>query len=529
MTLWETVKKRSAPWLLALVFLVAAGRVLLLQGQRAAPDKTIIRIAHYQMESGVRDAVDAVARRYQELHPDVQIEQIVIGERGYVSWATTRLLGGTAPDIMMVPDERLYQRYFLPLTEEIEKPNPYNRGTPLEGMAWKDTYYDNMAGGYVETLKEFYDVSSSAHTLRLFYNEALFKKATGLDKPPADFRGFIAACEKIKKYDDGRIVPIAGAGKYNAKPLWERFEIGVGSTLAVETDTNSNGLVSNAESATAFVSGAVDFHDPRLAAMFAGREAYNRQFQPGFFAADRMDAAFLFLQQRATMIASGSWDAGSYKQQADFPIGICDFPLPSKDDPEFGKFVEGPAVEDLTGRFRFAINRYSPHPDVALDFLKFFSSQEMNALFNNMALWIPIIRGNRPDPSVAAFWPNLNGVRPGINLAAGALNLQKFEELINLHAAGQLSFDDFVTRYAETYLANAETDLLVDQARKDRLTLLQNEFTKTAEREIVPPGSPAPRSLLILDSQIGQRYDTLENESRFRRARDHSPLPHRTP
>ena len=27
----------------------------------------------------------------------------------------------------------------------------------------------------------------------------------------------------------------------------------------------------------------------------------------------------------------------SFHSQVDFPMGICDFPYPTKDDPEFGK------------------------------------------------------------------------------------------------------------------------------------------------------------------------------------------------
>ncbi|AWI08154.1 ABC transporter substrate-binding protein [Ereboglobus luteus] len=424
------LKGKTGLVVLVIVCALALARVLVLQSRvsEISGVKTI-RIAHWQMEAGVRDALDLVAREYEKIHPDVRIQQIVIGERGYGSWITTRLIGGTAPDLvamgsmdrrMMIP---LLQRYFIPLSEEITKPNPYNRGTPLEGVPWKLTFYDNMEGGaasgassggcYIPELMDYYRIPSSAFTLRLFYNKNLLREATGLDAPPSDFRGFLAACEKIKEYGKSKgvwLYPIAGtASKYNTKILWGRFDQAVGSTLINVTDVNRDSDLSPEESVIALAGGAVDFRDPRIRAMMRGREYYRAQFQPAFFAADRMDAAFLFLQQKALMIASGSWDAGSYVQQADFEIGVCDFPLPSADDPEFGEFVEGPAAEELQGEFSFSVNATTPHRAEALDFLRFLSSQKMNAALNKRANWIPMVRGNYPGEFIASFLPHPEG------------------------------------------------------------------------------------------------------------------------
>lgn len=537
---------RVGPLLLIAAFAVALGRVLTLEGGVRDPGKIVLRIAHFQMETGVREAVDLVAREYEKLHPGVEIQQIVIGERGYGSWVTTRLVGGTAPDLvamggmdrsLIVP---LLQRYFLPLSSEIAKPNPYNRGTPLEGVPWKNTFYDDMESGasgagssggcFIPELMDYYRIPSSAFTLRLFYNKELLREATGLEAPPAGFQEFIAACEQIKDYGARRarhLYPIAGtAARFNTRILWSRFEQAVNSTFLPVSDANRDSDLNSEESIIALVGGAVDFRDPRVEAMFKGRACYNRQFQPGFYAADRMDAAFLFLQGRAVMIPSGSWDAGSYAQQAGFEIGVCDFPLPAAGDPEFGRFVEGPAAEELQGAFSFSVNRTRPHTDVALDFMRFLTSRKMNALLNERAQWIPMVRGNRPIPFVAPFWPHLDGVKEGIKLDVGGLNGMRYEGLVNLHAAGRLTFEQFIDAYTATFVANADEWMQVDRPRDNQLAANQDEFAKNAERVLGRlTGRNEERALLVLDGQLARRNDTIEYTQRYEAARARSPLP----
>ena len=38
--------------------------------------------------------------------------------------------------------EHLYNQYFTPLSPYVGNPNPFNVGSPLEGVPWKDTFVD---------------------------------------------------------------------------------------------------------------------------------------------------------------------------------------------------------------------------------------------------------------------------------------------------------------------------------------------------------------------------------------------------
>ncbi len=526
---------RFAIVVLVVAFGAALAHVLSLGRAGATGNRKVIRMVHWQLETGIGEAIEEVATEYSKLHPDVVIQQIPISERGYGSWVTTRLIGGTAPEIIemgMIPGVQFGQlllRYFEPLSEEILKPNPYNAGTPLAGVPWKDTYYDGMQGGFIPELLEYYGVPASGFTIRLFYNKTKLRELTGLDRPPGDFREFLRTCELIK--EKGRaagqtLVPIAGAGRYNTKLMFGRLDTVLSATFHNTVDTNLDGEVSDEERAAALVGGMVDFRDPRLAATFRARELLIPQFQPSFAQADRMDAAFLFIQQKALMIASGSWDAASYARQADFEIGICDFAMPSSSDPEFGKFIVGREAEDLSGSFSFGLNRRSAHPGVALDFLKFMSSKPMNDLLNRRIQWIPMIRGNLPAPFIEPFWPRFRGVRRGMSLSVGPRNDIAYEELMNLHACGRLDYEGYLARFLPLFTRNTDEYFRMDRARDHQLSFNQDEIRLAYERSVERLGTPpSSRARALAEGLLSRRFSSFESLRRYENARGHTKLP----
>ncbi len=76
-------RKRSV--LVALGLLGAAyafSLVHVFRGGRPAPaggkPPGVIRFVHWQLESGMREAFDQMARRYMALHPDVRVEQFAV-------------------------------------------------------------------------------------------------------------------------------------------------------------------------------------------------------------------------------------------------------------------------------------------------------------------------------------------------------------------------------------------------------------------------------------------------------------------
>ena len=142
-----------------------------------------IYFAHWQIERGPPDGINAAIRRYEELNPRVHVVQLQIpGATIYPQWMRSNLAGETGPDLMewgaWLPGQKdIPARYFAPLTAELAKPNPYNVGTSQEKIPWQDTFHDKLLAPKRDSPDpgQIYGVNITESTLRLFCNVELMK------------------------------------------------------------------------------------------------------------------------------------------------------------------------------------------------------------------------------------------------------------------------------------------------------------------------------------------------------------------
>jgi raffinose/stachyose/melibiose transport system substrate-binding protein len=414
--------------LLAVCFAVSLGRIAIshfASSSGSEGGKITIRLAHWQLEDGARKAFDRVAAEYEKLHPDVKIMQIPIPDRIYTNWLITQLVGGTAPDLIQIGtggainEERL-ARYFYPLSERIETPNPYNKGTELEQVALRDTFLDGMEGGHNGSLLEYYSVPLSGFTLRMFYNLDLLKQVTGRENLPRTYAELLELCRQIQAYaarTGKSIIPIAGS-KYNA-PLLNRALFSSQSGHLID-ELKPPGLrefyVYMPFLERRFLEGAWDLKSPQVQSGLELVGEISRYMQPGFTQLGRDDAMFYFVQGNAVMICSGTWDATSIRSQAMFPVGVSTIPFPLPGDAQYGKFSHGRPPESGTTAVSIGLFRGSRHPEVAWDFLLFLSSQRMNQLWADTSEWIPAVLGVKTSAANRDFQPLLEGNLAGFDL-----------------------------------------------------------------------------------------------------------------
>ncbi|MEK7475285.1 MAG: extracellular solute-binding protein [Candidatus Coatesbacteria bacterium] len=459
------------------VFVIAAAfvwacAVIVLHRTAEAPEGTIvIRVGHWQLETSVREAFDTLARDYQKLHPNVRIVQDAIPETTYGQWVTTNLMGGTAPDLMEIgigvtePLWISYQRrYFHPLTQYTARPNPYNRGTPLENTPLRQTFADGMRSAYIEALQEYMKINLSQFGVRIFYNKGLLKKLTGLDEAPRDYHGFLAACEEIKKHTNAEgkhFVPIACSGYHFW--MWEMMMADqVTYPALARADFNRDGYVGNDENWVAFKSGRLSFDFPAYRARFRMIRQISDEFQVGYTGLTRDDAVLLFAQQKAVFMPTGTWDSRSLQEQAkgSFEVGLMEFPRPTDQDPEYGEFIKGPLYEVPWVGFPFGIVRTSKHPDVALDFLLFLASQPNNEKFNRIIGWIPSVVGCTMDPLLEAFKPKLEGVYGAMNFGLGGETWVRWSQDYSLFQVNQIDYDELAKRFGPFYIEKGLKDFM---------------------------------------------------------------------
>ncbi|MBQ7253001.1 MAG: carbohydrate ABC transporter substrate-binding protein [Kiritimatiellae bacterium] len=475
------------------VFVWSAASIALYRSQEAGENEIVIRLGHWQLEASVREGIDEMAKEYSELHarlhpgaPKITIKQDAIPEGTYGQWVGTQLMGGTAPDILQVgaqlPDNiwlSYYNRYFQPISRYAQAPNPYNATNELAQVPLRQTFKDGMKTAYVTEMQEYMSFPLSLFGVRIFYNKNLLKQLTGLDEAPLDYREFLAACEKIKSQvnpaNGQAYIPIAGSAYHFAH--WDSMMFSPVTYGCIRRgDLNRDAFVGNDETYVAFKTGALDFHYPPLACWLKMVREVTDEFQTGYTGLGRDEAVFLFAQQRAVFMTTGTWDARSLQEQAkgQFEVGIMDFPLPSADDPVYGKVVEGRIYESPGAGFRFAVTRSSQHFEEALDFLMFLSGKEGNEKLNKIIGWIPAIKGTEIDPLLKAFDPHLEGIYGAVSFTLGGNTSITWGQQYDLYKVNQVSFEDFAKNFTEYYIKNGRKDF-IEQQKDWRRGMQRNE------------------------------------------------------
>jgi len=517
---WNSLKRYPALLLLIAVYIISCGVVASnwwrgtghgAAGQR----KKVLRMAHWQLEPGIRQGIDELIKDYEELHPDVEVRQILIPEEGYFQWVNTQLTGDTAPEMIecglggsSVLWQKFYARYFLPLDEHVGKPNPYNAGTPLEQTPWRDTYFDGMEGGYEETLQSYFRVPLSAFTVRLYYNEDMLRKHRGDEGFPETYEDWIEVCKRLR---DAGITPIAGS-EYSVVRFFRSYQAAMTANYLDTIDANYDGNMGLLESAAAMYSGRVDMMEPAIRANFEVIRELADYFPRGFMGMDRDEATFLFLQGHTAMIITGSWDFQKLSTQAQFDVGIAPIPMPSKSHPRYGPYVAGPATEaNSKSGFPFGIPKVAKHKQEALDFLQFLSSARSNKRLNDLMEWLPVIKAgpeSPPEPlaELKPFAPRIEGYATAIEYKAPGVE-QKFDQKLPLYLEGQVpTYEAFVEQFMSEF-RRLLPEGVTQTARNGRSTMDQQLCLVAVRRAALSglPGAAAPlRMARVREGEAGR-------------------------
>ncbi|MCS7009185.1 MAG: extracellular solute-binding protein, partial [Chthoniobacterales bacterium] len=368
-------------------------------------------------------AFEAVAREYERRNPGVQIVQIPIPEKIFRQWLTARLLGGDSPDIVEIglgTTPEVLARYFVPLGEIAGRPNPYNVGTELEGVAFKDTFFDRMLGGFNPLLSEYYAVPLSAFTNRLMVNLDLLERVTGRRELPEKFEVFLEVCERLRRegvVDGERILPIVLSRSYAVNFMLWLF--GSQTQRYLREIYPPGYMQAHAWLTTLlYARGKWSLEAEPVSRGMELMQRIGRVYPTGFLQLTREDATFQFLQRRALFLATGSWDAASLREQAGFAIGVMDLPFPEAGEGRFGEYALGQLSEaGLIGGLSLGVTRGSRNPKVAVDFLQFAASRFGNQVFAERSKMLPSVRGVKADPLVEGFEMRPEGYTQGFFLA----------------------------------------------------------------------------------------------------------------
>jgi raffinose/stachyose/melibiose transport system substrate-binding protein len=480
--------------LLAGAFAWSAGQVALRTARKADQGAVTVRIAHWQLESGMREAFDEVAREYARLHPGVRVINLAVPGRVYGLYVRTRLTGGDPPDLLQLGDsgsaeaDEQLSRHFVPLTPWIEQPNPCNAGTPLDGVPWRDTFLDGLANApELDRLLEHYGVPCAAVTVRMQYNRPLYRRIMGHERPPRTYAEFAAVCEATETFarrEGLPLAPVAGS-RFNANVLMERLFRSQTQRLALDLDPLGT-LRGPPHAGLPLLEGRLTMDDPAVVSGYTLMRDVGRRMPDGFMQFDRDEAIFQFGQGRALMIATGSWDFRGILSQSPFEVGVFPMPLPDANDERFGRFTLGPAAEAgqvLATTFHLARN--SRHPEHALGFLQFLTSQRGNQMFVNRSKWLPAIVGVAPPEEVRDFAPVEEGYSDGFQFAPVMWGSGEMYRVHSKHLHRLLdregSVEAFLTALRDEWPAAVRADV-ERSAHGTRTSLARNDILLLANR-----------------------------------------------
>lgn len=513
--------------LLVVTVVICLIQVMRVQGELEPKDKITIRIAFWQLEAGYREAMQQMIDEYQKVRPDVRVIMMPVTEKVYAQWLNVHLIAGDAPDLCemgmatLTNNDQYKVRYFTPLGEYVDEPNPYNKGTRLEGMPWRETFVDGMRGMFTESLQEYYAVPTSFFGTGLYYNKELLEDAVkrgnlNVPVPPQTFGDVIAVSAVLKAMGDiaapvagkmtndelryvlqirgiavqgghndlvnavvksntgRRIAPLVSCYRVNEGGyLNEQYNVAFFAPLEEQLDLNLDGLISQDETYIGYLKGINRFDSPRVRTFMKTFKKLTEQFAEGFNAMDRQTATFKFVQGEAAMIITGSWDARSLTQSVasnprPFTVGAMRYPVPGPDDTvevdgkpqRLGEFVAGRMNNaGATGGAGYGIYKLSRHKEEALDFLKFVTSVKNNERFNRVSDWCPITIGAEPTELTKPFMPNPEGYTSRLQWDFSGDIKGVYEGQLSGFLSGEVSLDAFIQTMDSTLKSNIGGDV----------------------------------------------------------------------
>jgi ABC-type sugar transport system, periplasmic component len=439
-------------------------------------EPVVIRFAHVTIHPGIIRAYDDAIRDYEKLNPGVRVVQMPVPIRMWSAWLRTQMVGGNAPDLADMdrgqPDEFL-ARYFLPLDEWVEQPNPYNVGTELEGRRWRETFINDLRSGraYRVNLQQVYGIPFTIQTVRLFANANLLREITGSTKVPENYAELIALCHEIEAYSErtGRtILPFAGSVNHTHHYLNRLFGSQTQRLMnepAVNVHRSFVPIVPEVYMTAylAYLRGSWSWRDPAVASGLTMMREIAGYTTTGFLQLQRDDSLFQFAQGRALFLPTGSWDADTILAGVPFPMAILPVPLPTTDDGVRGSLTLGP-ISDLseTPGNAVGVARSSRHPEIAVDFLRYLTSQPVSRRVMQDSNRLSSILGVAPPESIAGFAPRLHGFplgfHPGLT-PEGSEAERVYRSLLHRLVSRGGSVEDFTDAIERVFPAAIMADL----------------------------------------------------------------------
>jgi ABC-type glycerol-3-phosphate transport system substrate-binding protein len=428
---------------------------------------TIFFATHMGEHPGWVPAFQAIARRYEAMHPGWKVRLHYQPLDGYQVWAETQFISGKGPDILDFGGADAFRfgarmGLLVPLTEQLYSENPY-----APGKRWKDTFYPIVWKNSEDPIYgELWWVPFNFFAVRIFYNKDLFARA-GIQEPPRTWREFMVAQQKLL---DAGIVPYLMPNSSNTPHKYVYTCMEFLSDMLYQDRVQDvdkvyrDGQVDGIESNISIYNGKTRLNDPQMLAVVRLLKDWSRYWVRGYNGLDRQQAKMLFANGIGAMYMDGSWETEGLAESVDFQWGV--FPMPTLTK-ETTPFADGPR-NDNNYNLSFSIGKVAErrgHLAQVVDFLQYLTGPEAADTLSHYVTFISTLEDYPIPEKLQAFAPatghpwsyNPWAVSPqSASMEAGDILFS----LLQGYFAGSISERELTERYGVAYHA-----LTIDELR----------------------------------------------------------------
>ncbi|MFD1888005.1 ABC transporter substrate-binding protein [Paenibacillus wenxiniae] len=341
------MKTITAKWamLLAAVLLVSGVLAACGGSNQAADGKVTISFLHWRGED--TQAFQQIIAAFEKQNPNIKVDMQTLTSDQYQTTAQAKLTDGSVGDVFAsFPGAQFAALSKAGLFTDLSN----------------ESFVKNYNASLIDAGKQ--DGKQLALPYQLVYNQPIYNKAIFAKynlTPPKDWDGFLKMCQTLK---DNGIIPIAFAGG----------DIGPGQLM--------NSMVMNNEPSedifTKVEAGQAKLTDEFWVKTLSQFKELNDKgfFQPNSLGTKDAAAGALFIQGKAAMLASGSYQlTQNAKQNTELQQGLLAPITVAADQAKY----EGVH----TSTFMLAVNSRSKHPEEAKKFLAYLSQPEVAAQYAN--------------------------------------------------------------------------------------------------------------------------------------------------
>ncbi|OWA35308.1 ABC transporter substrate-binding protein [Saccharibacillus sp. O16] len=338
-------------------------------GSASSDGSVTLNFLHWRGEDV--KALEPIIDKFEQANPKIKVEMQTLPSDQYQSTAQAKLSDGSVGDVFAsFPGAQF---------DALAKAGVF---TDLTGATWLKSFNADLIAAGQQEGKQL------AVPYQLVYNDPIYNvklfEKYGLT-PPKDWEGFLALCQKLK---DNGIIPIAFAGA----------DIGPGQFMNTMVMNNepSEDIFEKVEAGEAKLT-----DDWWIKTLTQIKELNDKgYFQPDALGTKDAAAGALFIQEKAGMLASGSYQlAQNAAQNPDLQQALLAPITVSASEAKY----EGVH----TSTFMLAVNSKSKHPEEAKKFLEYLSQPDVAGEYANATgqnVTVDGVSYTSPELKVAQDW-----------------------------------------------------------------------------------------------------------------------------